>query len=101
MQHAHESTVLGACAKALATIVSQPLIVAKVTLQSRPSSSRQGKPFTSFSEVLKYLFTHEGPAALFKGLTPQIAKGVLVQGLLMMIKDRSVFVEIFVVLHKS
>lgn len=74
--------------KALATVATQPLIVAKVGLQSRPPPARQGKPFKSFPEVLNYIIEHEGLLALFKGIMPQIAKGVLVQGLLMMTKER-------------
>ena len=74
--------------KALATIVTQPLIVAKVGLQSRPPPGRQGKPFKSFVEVMSYIIDNEGPWALFKGITPQITKGLLVQGILMMTKER-------------
>ena len=80
--------VLGAASKALATVATQPLIVAKVGLQSRPPPAREGKPFKSFMEVMKYLIEHEGFLALFKGIAPQIAKGILVQGLLMMTKER-------------
>lgn len=82
--------VLGAASKALATIMTQPLIVAKVGLQSRPPPARQGKAFKSFVEVMSYIVEHEGPMALFKGLAPQITKGILVQGLLMMTKERYV-----------
>ena len=74
--------------KALATIATQPLIVAKVCLQSRPPPARQGKPFKSFVEVMEYIIEHEGVLALFKGLGPQITKGLIVQGLLMMTKER-------------
>ena len=74
--------------KALATIATQPLIVAKVGLQSRPPPARQGKPFKSFVEVMAYISEHEGPLALFKGLMPQVTKGILVQGILMMTKER-------------
>lgn len=76
--------------KALATIITQPLIVAKVRLQSKPPPDRQGKPFTSFQEILAYTIEHEGVLSLFKGLGPQLAKGVIVQGLLMMTKERYV-----------
>jgi hypothetical protein len=72
----------------MATIATQPLIVAKVGLQSRPPPARQGKPFKSFGEVMSYIIEHEGPLALFKGIIPQILKGVLVQGILMMTKER-------------
>jgi hypothetical protein len=74
--------------KALATIATQPLIVAKVGLQSRPPPERQGKPFKSFGEVMRYIIEHEGALSLFKGIGPQITKGLLVQGLLMMTKER-------------
>lgn len=71
-----------------ATVFTQPLIVAKVGLQSRPPPSRKGKPFKSFIEVMQYIIQHEGPLGLFKGIIPQILKGFLVQGLLMMTKEK-------------
>ncbi|KAH9820917.1 peroxisomal ATP carrier [Teratosphaeria destructans] len=74
--------------KALATIATQPLIVAKVGLQSRPPPGRTGKPFRSFVEVMQYIVQHEGPLGLYKGVAPQILKGLLVQGILMMTKER-------------
>jgi hypothetical protein len=76
--------------KSLATIATQPLIVAKVGLQSRPPPAREGKPFKTFSEVIRYILEHEGPLSLFKGIGPQITKGLLVQGILMMTKERYV-----------
>ena len=72
----------------LATIVTQPLIVAKVGLQSKPPPARKGKPFKTFGEVMAYIVEHEGPLGLFKGIGPQILKGLLVQGFLMMTKER-------------
>lgn len=84
----HWSTVLGALSKALATVATQPLIVAKVGLQSNPPPSRKGKPFKSFGEVMQFIIKNEGPLGLFKGIGPQILKGVLVQGILMMTKER-------------
>ncbi|KAL3959067.1 hypothetical protein ACCO45_007229 [Purpureocillium lilacinum] len=83
-----EAFLLGAMSKALATILTQPLIVAKVGLQSKPPPARNGKPFTSFIEVMNFIIEHEGPLALFKGIGPQIFKGFLVQGILMMTKER-------------
>lgn len=77
-----------------ATVVSQPLIVAKVGLQSRPPPSRQGKPFKSFVEVMEHIIQHEGTLGLFKGLAPQLLKGLLVQGILMTIKERMEIVAI-------
>lgn len=37
---------------------------------------------------MEHIVEHEGPLGLFKGLAPQILKGLLVQGILMMIKER-------------
>jgi len=74
--------------KTLATIATQPLIVAKVGLQSKPPPARNGKPFKTFGEVMQYIIQHEGLLGLFKGIGPQIMKGLLVQGFLMMTKER-------------
>lgn len=82
------TTVLGATSKALATLATQPLIVAKVGLQSRPPPARMGKPFKSFIEVMTYIVENEGLLGLFKGIGPQLVKGLLVQGILMMTKER-------------
>ena len=84
----YEAFMLGAMSKTLATIATQPLIVAKVGLQSKPPSAREGKPFKTFGEVMAYIIEHEGPLSLFKGIAPQILKGLMVQGLLMMTKER-------------
>lgn len=79
----------------LATIATQPLIIAKVGLQSRPPPQRMGKPFTSFQEVMKFTVERDGILGLWKGIAPQLMKGFLVQGILMMTKER---VEILFVL---
>ena len=91
--------VLGALSKSMATIATQPLIVAKVGLQSRPPPGREGKPFKSFGEVIRYILDKEGPLSLFKGIGPQIMKGLLVQGLLMMTKERYVLFIKFSILY--
>ena len=80
--------VLGALSKQIATLVTQPLIVAKVGLQSKPPPQRQGKPFKSFLEVMQYVVEREGFLGLYKGVGPQLLKGFLVQGILMMTKER-------------
>lgn len=83
---AWEAFLLGAMSKSLATLSTQPLIVSKVTLQSK---QRPGHPkFNSFVDVMKYIVEHEGLMGLFKGIGPQLGKGLLVQGVLMMIKEK-------------
>jgi hypothetical protein len=76
--------------KALATLCTQPLIVAKVGLQSKPPPERQGRAFKSFGEVMRHIVDHEGVMRLFKGVGPQLLKGILVQGILNMTKERCV-----------
>ena len=46
---------------------------------------------------MSYIVEHEGPLGLFKGIGPQIFKGVLVQGILMVTKERMelVFMVLF------
>lgn len=85
----------------LATVATQPLIVAKVGLQSKPPPARNGKPFKSFTEVMQYIIQHEGPMALFKGIGPQILKGLLVQGFLMMTKERYDQLHLLSALHAN
>ncbi|KAF3902510.1 Mitoferrin [Orbilia brochopaga] len=81
-----EAFFLGALSKALATFATQPLIVAKVGLQSSPPAGQ--KKFKSFVEVMRYVVHHEGLLGLYKGIGPQLMKGLMVQGLLMMTKER-------------
>ena len=60
-------------------------------LQSKPPPQRNGVPFRGFTEVLLYIVKNEGIRRLYKGLIPQIVKGFMVQGLMMMLKERLVF----------
>lgn len=87
-----ENFLLGALSKAMATIATQPMIVAKVMQQSSDKTKRQYKTFV---DALRYLYNKEGVRGLFKGIGPQISKAVLVQGLLFMFKDQ---VELYILL---
>lgn len=85
----YENFLIGALSKIMATIVTQPLIVAKVMQQSGQQL------YSSFVAVLVHLLKTKGPKGLYKGMGPQISKGVFVQGLLFMFKDQ---VELLIVL---
>ncbi|WPK25455.1 hypothetical protein PUMCH_002772 [Australozyma saopauloensis] len=103
-----ESFTLGMCAKSLATVSTQPLIVSKAMLQKKDSkkpekdasNARDVKiiededehehdiKFNGFVEALEHLWHTERFRGLYKGIVPQLVKGVLVQGLLFMFKDQ-------------
>ncbi|KAL3235106.1 Peroxisomal adenine nucleotide transporter 1 [Nakaseomyces bracarensis] len=81
---AGENFLLGMLSKMISTFVTQPLIVAKITLQGK------GSKFKTFQEVLQHIYTNEGFFSLWKGVIPQVSKGVIVQGLLFTYKDEIV-----------
>lgn len=76
-----ENFILGAASKSLATIATQPLIVAKVMQQS-------SRKYKSFFDALAHLIKIDGFTALFRGIGPQLSKGILVQGLLLAFKGK-------------
>ncbi|BAP73557.1 peroxisomal adenine nucleotide transporter 1 [Kluyveromyces marxianus] len=75
-----QNFLIGVLSKIISTFLTHPLIVAKASLQ------RNASQFTSFQDVLAYLYRHEGFLSLWKGILPQLLKGVIVQGLLFMFK---------------
>ncbi|ODV88343.1 hypothetical protein CANCADRAFT_29676 [Tortispora caseinolytica NRRL Y-17796] len=85
-----ESFLLGALSKAMATVATQPLIVAKVMVQASAgkAASKDAQHLNNFGSALWYLAEHEGLSGLFKGLGPQLGKGVIVQGLLFAFRDQ-------------
>jgi len=83
-----ESFLLGVLSKAIATVISHPIVVAKVAMVSKPPAARQGKPFNTFGEVLAYIVKNEGFLRLWKGLGPGLFKALLFQGMLMILKER-------------
>lgn len=93
-----ENFLLGALSKSMATIATQPLIISKVMQQTGGTAvAKDGSKvkFNSFVDALVFLAKNEGLAGLFKGIGPQISKGVIVQGLLFMFKDQ---IELLIVL---
>ena len=99
-----EAFSLGVLAKSLATVVTQPLIVSKAMMQKKSTSSSKGKKdtkssleeddheddikFDHFTDALAHLWHTEKFHGLYKGIAPQLLKGVFVQGLLFMFKDQ-------------
>ncbi|ODV97609.1 hypothetical protein PACTADRAFT_52469, partial [Pachysolen tannophilus NRRL Y-2460] len=87
-----QSFTLGLLSKILATLITQPLIVSKATLQS----SQYGHKYHSFQDVLVHLYKENGLLGLWRGILPQISKAALVQGLLFMFKDQFDILFIFI-----
>lgn len=83
-----ESFSLGVISKSLATITTQPLIVSKAMLQKKDSDDPSHVKFDGFTHALEHLYHTESIKGLYKGITPQLIKGVFVQGLLFMFKDQ-------------
>jgi hypothetical protein len=88
-----ESFLIGVLAKSLATVATQPLIVSKAILQKKSSKevktgAEEEVKFNNFQEALQHLWATERFHGLYKGIAPQLLKGVFVQGLLFMFKDQ-------------
>lgn len=100
-----ESFSLGMLAKLLATLSTQPLIVSKAMLQKKlqkpvktdgeklsvvpeDEDEEEEIKFDHFTQALAYLWNTERIRGLYKGVAPQLLKGVIVQGMLFMAKDQ-------------
>lgn len=113
-----ESFTVGMMAKSMATIATQPLIVSKAILQKKAAPKKEGSngkndkkeeknsseqnqeeedvAFTHFTHALAHLWHTEKFRGLYKGLGPQLLKGVFVQGLLFMFKDQIDLLFLFI-----
>ncbi|CAK7894972.1 peroxisomal adenine nucleotide transporter 1 [[Candida] anglica] len=97
-----ESFSIGVLAKSLATLATQPLIVSKAMLQKKSTLKKKNTSnnvegdeeededikFDTFTQALAHLWKTEKVKGLYKGIAPQLLKGVFVQGLLFMFKDQ-------------
>lgn len=81
--------LLGAVSNALATIPLYPLVLIKALSQSGAgdrkgkSKARRGMVWTA-----ENIYDREGIAGLYKGLEGQLAKGLVSQGVMMLVKQR-------------
>ncbi|KAL2911734.1 hypothetical protein HK105_208791 [Polyrhizophydium stewartii] len=81
---AGEAFLLGALTKALATVATYPLIVAKVLLQSGAPAGERA--YAGAADCLRRAAARGGAAALFRGLRAQIGKATLCQALLLAVR---------------
>lgn len=92
---AWEAFLLAAIAKAIATIVTYPVIRAKVLMQAQKKHIEGGKHHhhsaemgDSMVQVLKRIGEVEGPQGYFKGCSAQLFNTVLKSALLVMTKEQ-------------
>eukprot|EP00611_Tribonema_gayanum_P005302 TRINITY_DN14537_c0_g1_i1.p1 TRINITY_DN14537_c0_g1~~TRINITY_DN14537_c0_g1_i1.p1 ORF type:complete len:342 (-),score=116.40 TRINITY_DN14537_c0_g1_i1:31-1056(-) len=87
---AAQAFALGAIARAIATVAVFPFTRAKVLAMTEDGGhSESGKPPPSILQSLVLIARAEGPGALFKGVGPELTRGVLSAALMLMIKERS------------
>ncbi|WOO85830.1 Peroxisomal adenine nucleotide transporter 1 [Vanrija pseudolonga] len=82
-----EAFWLGVFSKTLATVVTYPYIFAKVRLQAKAEDPEDQKPKGAI-DVLTKVYKEEGIAGWYQGLTAQITKAVLCQGILFVSKEQ-------------
>ncbi|KAH7928652.1 mitochondrial carrier [Leucogyrophana mollusca] len=87
-----QAFVGGALANSVAVTILYPLILSKTLIQAaRNSDSKSNTSSPSVPTIrgtLKAQYTNGGAVALYRGLRAQILKGVLTQGVAMMVKQR-------------
>ncbi|KAI8805058.1 mitochondrial carrier domain-containing protein [Cladochytrium replicatum] len=89
---AMEAFWIGAITKALATVVTYPLILAKVRMQGTKGGEGKGKgiKYKGFMDVLIKVVESDGILGLFTGMEAQLIKSVLTQALLFASKEEVV-----------
>jgi solute carrier family 25 (peroxisomal adenine nucleotide transporter), member 17 len=91
---AAEAFVLGMVARTISTICIFPYIRAKVVLQTSTSNSNKQagsnnqSSSISIPQMLREMYEEEGFASWFRGLGPELTRGVLSSALMLMIKDQ-------------
>jgi len=80
-----ESFLLGAIARATAVCLMFPFLRAKTLMQA---STKGDQPQKSSTQLIQDLLAKEGFFALYRGLGPELLRGVLSSSITMMLKER-------------
>jgi len=84
-----ETLLLGAIAKAAATIFTYPYITIKSRLQVKPDpSGDESKVYKGTRDVIEKILKYEGVTGFFKGLKSKIFQSVLTAALLFLFQDK-------------
>mmetsp|Transcript_7172 Transcript_7172/g.14921 ORF Transcript_7172/g.14921 Transcript_7172/m.14921 type:complete len:345 (-) Transcript_7172:37-1071(-) len=84
---AAEAFLLGMVARTVATIAVFPYTRAKVMLQSG-SRAPPGGPASGIPGLLRAVYEDEGMAGVFRGIGPELTRGVLSAALMLMVKEK-------------
>ncbi len=76
-----EIFMLSAIGKAIATLLLYPFILTKTRMQAKNTS-------VTSTTLMKRLFMSEGILGMYKGCGPQVLKGFLAQGIMMLVKEK-------------
>lgn len=79
---------LGAISNALATLPLYPLVLIKVLSQSGAGRGERRNKRVGLKRTATRIIDQEGYAGLYKGLEGQLIKGLLSQGVMMLVKQR-------------
>jgi len=82
-----EAFVIGALAKVVATYVTFPLIRLKAVLNTW-TKLHAGEKTPSATDALHRIVTEEGVTGLYKGISPQLVKGVLNSAIMLAVKEK-------------
>jgi len=84
---AAEAFWLGALGRAVGTIVTYPYLRAKKLKQVRQKAG-EAESSLSITGVVRYVLANDGVIGLFKGMAPELVRGVLSAALMVMVKEK-------------
>merc|ERR1719215_2046895 len=82
-----EAFWLGAPGRAIATFVTYPYLRAKRLKQARQKAG-EAESSLSITGVVSHVLANDGLFGLFKGMAPELARGVLSAALMVMVKEK-------------
>ena len=81
-----EAFIIGMVARAVATVIVFPYIRGKVLLQS-VAPDKSGKKI-SIPEMMLAIYEDEGLAGIFKGIGPELTRGVLSAAIMLTVREK-------------
>ena len=92
-----QSFALGSLSKAVATLLTYPLVRLKITQQAQAAQGEAG----SLPQIVRQIVKAEGPEGLYRGCSAQIGTAVLKSGILLASKEQLVRYTMSLILMAS